>query len=180
MKRVKIFFVLVIFGGFFSINSAKSQIKTVREVSVRGEKAPKMQKTIGDQKKYLILKTFKREKFDLEQEKGKIILVNFWANWCGICRKELNLLNRIQVTKPEIKIIGISIDEEEDREKAWKIARNLRFINGFAYDIEETNFEIPDAVPTSYLIDKTGRIRKILEGGFGEAEIKKEIEKLQN
>lgn len=52
----------------------------------------------------------------LSEWRGKVVLVNFWASWCGPCREEIPLLKRMQATwgKRGLQVIGIAVDDEEN------------------------------------------------------------------
>ncbi len=115
--------------------------------------------------------------FDLEKQKNQMTIIVFWAKWCGICKKELKILDKIyQEKKPRgLEIIGISIDDKENFEDVKKISDKLSFGNGFYFDAKKISFEIPKSIPTTYFLDKNQQIIKVIQGEIDEDEIEKII-----
>src|SRR5919197_1026959 len=55
------------------------------------------------------------KELDLEAYKGKVVLLNFWATWCGPCRAEIPSLIRIQESyKGRLQIIGMDVDDDDE------------------------------------------------------------------
>ncbi len=58
----------------------------------------------------IALQTLDGESWSLEAQAGKVVVLNFWATWCGPCKKEIPAFSRFAVDHPEISVIGISMD----------------------------------------------------------------------
>ncbi len=97
--------------------------------------------------------------FDLEAQKDKITLVLFWANWCGICKRDMPALEEIyQKYKGRgFEIIAVSTDPKRQREKVEAIATKFSYSTAIAGDIIKASFSPPSRVPTYYLIGKDGK-----------------------
>ena len=99
--------------------------------------------------------------FTLSQQKGKIILIDFWAHWCKPCRAEnpnnIALINKY--SKDGFSIAGISVDRPQDKDK-WLQAIATDEINYTQMlDTKEVNKEYDVRfIPTTILIDKEGKI----------------------
>ena len=112
--------------------------------------------------------------FDLEQQKNKITIIVFFAKWCGICKKEMKVLDKIyQENKLKgLEVVGISIDDKKNfYDDVKKIADKLSFGNGFYSDAKKISFEIPKSIPTTYFLDKNQQIFKVIQGELDEDEI---------
>lgn len=126
----------------------------------------------SDEDGFAILKTitFDGKDFDLKEKKGKVIVINFWAKWCGYCRQEMVVLDELykKYNKSGLEIIGISIDRKRARAAAEEMAAKFSYPNSILYDAKEISFEEPRAIPLNYVIDKEGRITKVINGESGE------------
>jgi thiol-disulfide isomerase/thioredoxin len=95
-----------------------------------------------------------------EEFKGKVVLLSFWATWCGPCREEIPELISLQTQyKDRLQIIGISEDDDPP-EKVAQFAQK----NGMNYPIVMATDKITDAyggvpaLPTNFVIDPQGRV----------------------
>jgi thiol-disulfide isomerase/thioredoxin len=108
----------------------------------------------------------------LEDYRGKVLVVNVWATWCGPCRQEIPELIELQ-TKHQAKgfeVIGLNLDENEDAEMIKDFAKEFE-IN---YDLLRGDSELfkefyqiskRDAIPQSFLIDREGKLLGVFVGG---------------
>ncbi len=105
--------------------------------------------------------------FSLGAYKGQVVLVDFWASWCGPCRKSLPELDDLQTrfASRGVKVVGISLDADPSSMTAFLEKVPVRFTilhdpagqTGEAYSVV--------AMPTTFLIDREGRIAGRFEGG---------------
>lgn len=112
----------------------------------------------------LITTTIDGRKFDLAQQKGKIVIINFWAKWCPTCRNEMTILEELRKKYQSrgLEIIGVSIDRKKYREEVKKISAEFSYPNSLISDAEKISFAEPDSIPLNYIIDKKGNIAAIL------------------
>ncbi len=98
--------------------------------------------------------------FDLNNYKGKLVLINFWANWCVDCHKEMPILEEIyqQYKAQGLEVVSINIDRKKYRPKILDITKGFSFIQLMLSDLEQSSFDKPDFLPMNYLIDKNGNI----------------------
>ena len=108
------------------------------------------------------LKSLKGDVYNIRFLEGKVILLNFWATWCGPCRMEIPELNEMQEKygKDNFIILGIS---QSDTKKALKDFTNLYQVDypllyGSPKEIDKIMREYGGiyALPTSILINKKG------------------------
>lgn len=124
------------------------------------------------------------QNFDLNQYKGKVIYVDFWASWCGPCAKSFPFLNELhrQLKDQGLQIVGVNLDENVGDSKAFLAKYPASFT--VAADVSKQcakDFDVK-AMPSSYIIDRKGVVQHI-HLGFrpGEAqEIRGIVEKLLN
>ena len=101
----------------------------------------------------------------LSNYRGKVVLVNFWATWCPPCKAEIPSLNKMyEHYDGKVSIIAISVDRSEDS-KVVDFAKenNMTFDIAHDTDIIVRAYRI-DPIPTTYIIDKKGRIVKKFVG----------------
>ncbi|MCW8988888.1 MAG: TlpA family protein disulfide reductase [Gammaproteobacteria bacterium] len=126
--------------------------------------------------------TFKTDTgaIQLSDYKGKVIYLDFWASWCIPCRKSFPWMNDMQkrLGNKGFKVIAVNLDQEQDKAKAFleKIPANFTV----AYDPEGVSavaFKVK-GMPSSYLIDRTGKI-SFTHIGFREKEIPEMEQKIK-
>jgi thiol-disulfide isomerase/thioredoxin len=111
------------------------------------------------------------KELSLEAYKGKVVLLNFWATWCGPCRAEIPSLIRIQeVYKDRLQIIGMDVDDDnEEQLRAFVKAQ------GITYPVALTSVPVRlayggiAALPTMFLINQDGKVVQKHVGLFNPA-----------
>jgi peroxiredoxin len=114
----------------------------------------------------------------LSDLKGKVVLVDFWASWCGPCRKNNPRLVKLyhKYHSKGLEIYGISLDESHDD---WQSAVSqdrmewIQVIDDKGWNASSALTYGVDMIPSSFLLDRDGVIRKVnAEGWPLEAEVK--------
>jgi DsbE subfamily thiol:disulfide oxidoreductase len=97
----------------------------------------------------------------LDMEKGQVLLVDFWASWCGPCRESFPWMTSIQSKYKDqgFKVIAINLDQENN--EALDFLKEFK--PGFTV-LFDTQAQLPEdfgviGMPTSFLIDRQGKIR---------------------
>jgi peroxiredoxin len=102
----------------------------------------------------------------LQEQRGRVVMVNFWATWCGPCRVEMPHLNRLyeKYRGSGFVLLGVNIDEEP--RKAADLAAKLGLRFPVLWDADKKVSRLYDltAMPSTVLIDRDGRVRYIHRG----------------
>jgi len=108
------------------------------------------------------------ENVRLAEQRGKVVMLNFWASWCGPCRQEMPLLDAMHARYSEhggFELYGINV--EEDNTPAIKLIKELKVVSlEVLYDPEGKASALykVEAMPTTVMIDKKGQIRYVNRG----------------
>jgi peroxiredoxin len=96
----------------------------------------------------------------LANYRGQVVLVNFWATWCGPCIVELPSLLQLHHDEPNLAILAVSIDEDPDAYSRFLVRRHVDLTT--VRDPGETAAKLfhTDMWPETYVIDRKGIIRR--------------------
>src|ERR1700688_1546338 len=97
---------------------------------------------------------------NLAAARGKVVLLNFWATWCGPCRMEVPDLVELQRKyQDRLQVIGLVIDDtEEDAVRKFAKRYSVNYPVAMATDEMRLQFGGVPALPTSFIIDAQGRV----------------------
>lgn len=122
---------------------------------------------VGNLAPNFLIKNLKGDESALSKYRGKVVLINFWATWCGPCRAEMPSMEALYQTyaRKDFEILAISIDMVED-------APIQEFIDGLSLtfpvlldkELKVNNLYQVRVVPTSILVDRKGIISHRLLG----------------
>ena len=102
----------------------------------------------------------------LGEQRGRVVMVNFWATWCGPCRVELPHLSRLheKYRASGFVLLGVNIDEDPNAAKALAGKLGLKFPVLLDTDRRVVGAYDLNAMPATVLIDKDGRVRHLYRG----------------
>ena len=145
----------LIFFLCFSIFSSISQ--TNEDVPLNNIAINEIPKSISP----IIFEDFLGNKISLEEYRGKLVIINFWATWCAPCKKEMPSLDRLYQSSDfkNLEIFAVNM-EEPNKEKAKKFFENLKIQKlkiFFDYDLDFVKEFKLRGVPTTVLINKQGK-----------------------
>ena len=128
------------------------------------------------------LKTMEGKNLKLSELRGNVVLLNFWASWCGPCREEMPLLNAIHNKYEPLgfTILGVNVEEQSDAAKDFIAQRPVDF--PILLDSSNKVSKLYDviAMPTTVVIDRDGNMRFLHQGyqSGDEAEYRNMVKKL--
>ncbi|MFB6249551.1 MAG: TlpA disulfide reductase family protein [Salinibacter sp.] len=128
------------------------------------------------------LETLDGQTINLAEQKGKVILVNFWATWCGPCRKEIpDLIDLYSSMQEEgLMVVGVAVDD-----KGTDVVRPFVEKQGINYPIVvdttrsvESHFEAMYGLPTTYVVNPEGQIVRRILGIFPTEKMKPTLKEM--
>ena len=119
-------------------------------------------------------------KVRLSDQKGKVVLIEFWATWCPPCRASIPGIERLYRTYGEkgLAVLAISMDEG-----GWDKVKAFSEEHGITYPVLQGNDDVATKymvrmIPAVYIVDRQGTIAKQFIGGGSDQDIEKEIQAL--
>ena len=113
--------------------------------------------------------------------KGKVILLNFWATWCGPCKAEIPILVELQKQyADDLVVLGMSVDDPVEKLKPYAAQYKINYPVLVGLDREDVQeaFGPLWGIPTSFIIGRDGRICKKHMGIAPKAQFEREIKAL--
>jgi thiol-disulfide isomerase/thioredoxin len=91
-------------------------------------------------------------------DSAQVVVLNFWAGYCEPCREEAPILSAFQAQTADVKVVGLSIEQESPAQVASQARRlGMRYAVGVADEAVLSRFRV-QSVPTTYVIAKSGKI----------------------
>ena len=124
---------------------------------------------VGQRAPALLARTFGGDKIDLAELRGKLVVLNFWASWCGPCRSEMPALDALyrEYRSRGVVVIGLSADDSHDRKDALAAARGLSYVTGMLSEATTNGFGAPQVLPMTYVIAADGTLAEVLTANRG-------------
>lgn len=167
MKNKKIatlFFVFIILGVFYfvyraiqsdyspeltSIENQTDKIEELTQIGLQDFQAP----------------TIENKLFKLSDVKNKLVILNFWASWCGPCVEELpSLLKLINESNGQIALVAVSLDNDE--KQMIDFLKTYDLSNPNIYILKDPNYTLAESMgtlklPESYILRENKLIKKV-------------------
>lgn len=114
------------------------------------------------------LRSWQGDNVRLSEHLGEVVLINFWATWCGPCRQEMPLLDDIygKYRRAGLVLFSVNLDEESNLDAAREMATTLKISYPVLFDArkEVSRAYQAGSMPLTVLIDREGVVRYVSEG----------------
>ena len=107
--------------------------------------------------------------------RGKVVIVDFWAQWCEPCKRELPQLDRLQKDYAQKNVVIVAINIDRQRENAERLVKQL----GISLEVlldpvgsVAATYDLPK-MPTSFVVDRKGIVRYVHAGFEGSGDVEK-------
>lgn len=102
----------------------------------------------------------------LSELRGQVVMVNFWASWCGPCRQEMPLLDALHQRYKDLGFTVLGVNVEEDPAAARSLLEEVPVTFPILFDSNNRVSEAyeVDAMPSTVIVDRDGKVRYIHKG----------------
>jgi peroxiredoxin len=99
----------------------------------------------------------------LAEQRGRVVLLNFWATWCGPCKIEMPLLNKLYDKYRASGFVLLGVNVDDDARNATDVAGRMGLSFPVLLDTDKTVSKLYDLsmMPTTVLIDRDGKVRHV-------------------
>ncbi len=112
------------------------------------------------------LKSASGENLRLSEYRGDVVMINFWATWCGPCRQEMPLLDELysRYKRVGFNLLGVNIDDDPNKAISMISELGVTFPVLFDSSKEVSKLYDVNAMPVTVLIDREGQVRFVHYG----------------
>ena len=112
------------------------------------------------------LRTMDGKNLRLQELRGRVVMVNFWATWCGPCRQEMPQLDLLYQKYKSSGFVLLGVNVDEDVRKATDVAAKLGVTFPVLLDTDKAVSKLYDlsTMPSTVIIDRDGKVRYLHRG----------------
>lgn len=112
------------------------------------------------------LKSLSGENVRLSELRGQVVMINFWASWCGPCRQEMPLLEALyqRYSALGFELLGVNVEQDVDDAKRWLADTDVSFPVLLDPTNQLTRMYDVKAMPSTVLVDRDGNVRHLHKG----------------
>jgi len=112
------------------------------------------------------LKSLDGKNIKLSEHRGSVVMVNFWASWCGPCRQEMPILEQLYKRYQDLGFVILGVNTDENPANSRILLKDISVTFPVLFDSKNNIVKKYDvqAMPTTYLIDRNGNLRYVHKG----------------
>ena len=112
------------------------------------------------------LRTMGGPNMRLAEQRGRVVMINFWATWCGPCRQEMPQLNRLYEKYKASGFVLLGVNVDDDVRNATDVAAKLAVSFPVLLDTDKAVSKLYDlsTMPSTVLVDRDGKVRYLHRG----------------
>ncbi|MES2768889.1 MAG: TlpA disulfide reductase family protein [Bdellovibrionota bacterium] len=168
-KIATLFFVFIILGVFYFIYRAILSDNSPELESIQNQTG-KIEEMMNAGLQDFQAPTINDSIFKLSQLNQKVIIINFWASWCGPCVEEIpSLLKLIDQASGQVALVALSLDN--DQKAMMDFLKNYDTSNPNIYMLKDPNYMLAESfgtfkLPESYILNKDRKLIKKISGSI--------------
>lgn len=142
-------------NAIFALVVSAVAMTSLASSGMEGQKAPDF-----------ALKSSSGENLRLSEYRGDVVMINFWATWCGPCRQEMPLLDELYTRYQRVgfNLLGVNIDDDSNRAMKMIDELGVNFPVLFDARKEVSKLYAVEAMPVTVLVDREGKVRHVHHG----------------
>jgi peroxiredoxin len=107
------------------------------------------------------LKSNSGSNIKLSELRGQVVMINFWASWCGPCRQEMPLLEQLykKYQPMGFTLLGVNVEDDPNEATKWLKGKEVSFPILFDNESKVSELYNVSAMPTTLIIDRDGNMR---------------------
>ena len=131
-----------------------------------GAAAPASEIASGQAAPGFTLKSLGGKNLSLREFRGRVVMINFWATWCGPCRQEMPLLDQMHKRYSSLgfTLVGVNVDANSKDAEEWLSKTPVSFPVLFDRESKVSKLYDVSAMPSTVFIDRQGNVRYLHRG----------------
>lgn len=156
----------------FAAPAGAEQVGSIEEIFGQAPTAAKPHALLGKPAPAVKLDSYTGGKFDLSAQKGRVVILDFWATWCGPCVQALPIISKVASSFAEKGVVFYAVNLQEDAATVKKFFEDAKLEVPVLFDTKGDTAAayLADAIPQTVLIGKDGSVQVVHVGFSGDLE----------
>jgi len=125
-----------------------------------------MSPLVGEAAPDFALRTLQQQTLRLSEFRGEVVLINFWASWCGECRQAMPALNALYEKYNRAGLVMLSVNLDDELHRAVHMSESLNIPFPVLYDERKEigKLYLLEQMPLTVLVDRAGTVQQVYVG----------------